>query len=146
MSFYRPGFGNCDDSEINYCTLICEGIRRIHESKIGFIPITHISYGHDKLKFIFIENLYNPLEYILKEINITSEYEIYDDEKNSNYVLNVIRDIIEYRGTISFDNTHSIYNKPIKRLDFYQDNKSLYYYIRKIYNNLIRNNERFISN
>lgn len=145
MSFYRPGIGNYYDTEVNYCTLICEGIRRIHESKIGFIHLTHISYSQDKLKFIFIENLYKSLEHILYSIQKTSEYEIYDDEKNTIYVLNVIKDIIEYKGTIIFDNTRSVYNKPIKRLDYRTDNRSLYYYIRKIYNNLIYNNERFIA-
>lgn len=146
MSFSRPGNGNSYDPEVNYCTLICEGIRRIHESKSNFIPITYISYGQDKLKYIYVDNLYKPLEHLILNINKTSEHDIYDDEKNSSYVLNVIKDIIEYQGTIVFDNTRSVYNKPVKKIDIELDHRSLHYYIRKIYNYLINNNERFIMN
>ena len=52
MSFHRPGSGNNLDSDINYCTLIGEAIRRIHESKTEFIPITHIPYGENTIKYI----------------------------------------------------------------------------------------------
>ena len=38
-SFHRQGAGNNFDSKINYCTLISEAIRRIHEATIGIPPI-----------------------------------------------------------------------------------------------------------
>jgi hypothetical protein len=82
MSFNRPGSGNNVDDDINYCTLICESIRRVHDSKRDFLPLTYIPYGENIIKYIHIDNLYEPINYMIITLNRNSTYSIYDDEKN----------------------------------------------------------------
>ena len=145
MSFSRPGAGNNYDSPISYCSLICESIRRIHEAKVGFIPNLYIQYGEDTFKFLYVENLYQPVQYIIDNIDVTSEYEIYDEQKNAGSMLDIIKDVIEYKGNIEFTNTKTSYNKPLKKLPYQHTYKSFTSNIRNIYKYLIYNNERFMG-
>ena len=145
MSFNRPGSGNNYDSPINYCSLISESIRRIHEAKLGFIPNLFINYGEELVKYLYVENLYDPIRYIIDNIDETSEYEIYDEQKNAGSILNIIKEVIEYRGDIIFENTKTSYNKPIKKLPYQHNYKSFSNNIKNIYRYLIYNNERFMT-
>jgi hypothetical protein len=142
-SFNRSGNSNNFDNNINYCTLICESIRRIHDSKYDFIPNTYIDYGESKLKYIYVDNLYKPIQYVIDNINYTSEFEIYDDEKDVTNILSSIKNIIGYEGSIIFNNTEKNFNNLSKKLKFKYNHKSIDNYIRIIYNNLIRYNDRF---
>jgi nucleoside-diphosphate-sugar epimerase len=143
MSFSRPGSGNYYESPISYCTLICESIRRIHEAKTGFVPNVYIQYGEETLKYLYVENLYQPIQYILDNIHETSEYEIYDEYRNVGVVLDIIRDVLEYKGTVHFENTRTSYNKPLKKLPYQHEYKSFTSNIRTIYKFLVYNHERF---
>lgn len=143
MSFYRPGSGNNYDSEINFCTLICESIRKIHESKYDLLPLTYIFYGEDKVKYIYVENLYEPINYIVNEINSNCYFEIYDEEKSVNEILSIIKDVIDYRGQIVFENTESIYNKSVKKLDYKHNYKPFRNMVKTIYQYLLCENDRF---
>ena len=144
-SFNRSGPGNNQESPISYCNLICESIRRIHEAKIGFIPNVYISYGEEIIKYLHVDNLYEPIQHILDNINDTSEYEIYDEYRNVGTVLETIKETIEYRGYIEFVNNRSSYSKSIKRLPYEYSYKSLSSNIRNIYKHLLYNNERFTN-
>lgn len=144
MSFYRSGAGNNFESDINYCTLICETIRRIHESKVNAQPYTYIYYGESKIRYIYVENLYEPMEYIIDQINETTQFEVYDEEKNVSDVINTIKDVMEYSGNVIFENTNSFYNKSIKKLEFKHNYKSLQSMVKIIYSYLLQTNERFI--
>lgn len=143
MSFYRPGSGNNYDTDINYCTLICESIRRIHESKSNMMPMTYIYYGESKIKYIYVENLYEPLNYVVNEIDSNCYFEIYDEEKSVSEVLHIIKDVLDYRGNIIFENTETIFSKPVKKLDYDHNYKSLRSMVKTIYEYLICDNERF---
>ena len=145
MSFSRPGSGNNYDSPISYCSLICESIRRVHEAKCGFIPNLYINYGEELVKFLYVENLYEPIQYIVDNIHETSEYEIFDEQKNAGTILNIIKEVIEFKGDIIFENTKTSYNKPIKKLPYQHNYKSFTNNIRNIYRYLIYNHERFIT-
>jgi len=142
-SFSRSGSGNNFDDDVNYCTLICESIRRIHDNKIGFIPNTYINYGESKVKYIHVDNIYKPIQYVIDTIDNNIEFEIYDEEKNVTEVLYIIKDILDYNGNIIFNDTESNYNNSIKKLKFKYNYKSLHNNIKNIYNNLIRYNDRF---
>jgi len=144
ISFTRPGSGNNYDSPISYCSLICEGIRRVHEAKAGFIPNLYISYGEETVKYLYVENLYQPIQYIMDNIHITSEYEIYDEYKNVGVILDMIKTMVEYKGQIIVENTKTVYNKPIKKLPFQHNYKPFISTTRSIYKHLIFNNERFM--
>lgn len=143
MSFKRPGSGNNYDTDINYCTLICESIRRIHDSKSNMQPITYIYYGTDKIKYIYVENLYEPLNYVVNEIESNCYFEIYDEEKSVGEVLTTIKDTLEYTGQVIFENTDSIFNKPVKRIDYRHNYRPLKNMVKTIYDYLLYNNERF---
>jgi hypothetical protein len=143
-SFSRPGSGNNYDSIINYCTFIGESIRRIHEAKIGFIPNVYLTYGENSVKFLHIDNLYEPLQYIVNNINETSEYEIYDEKKSVYSVISTIKEVIGYGGQAIFENVRTIYNKPINKLPLKHRYNSFHYNIKYIYRHLIYNNERFM--
>lgn len=144
-SLNRPGAGNNYDSPISYCSLISESIRRIHEAKAGFIPNLYIQYGEEVIKYMYVENLYEPIQYILDNIHETSEYEIYDEYKNAGSILDIIKEVLEYKGNIEFTNNKTSYNKPIKRLPYQHNYKSFTSTIRNIYKHLIYNNERFMN-
>lgn len=143
MSFYRQGTGNNYDFEINFCTLICESIRKIHESKYDLLPLTYIYYGQDKVKYIYVENLYEPINYIVNSINSNCYFEIYDEEKNVNEILSIIKDVIDYNGRIIFENTENIYNKSVKKLDYRHSYKPFKNMVKIIYQYLLCENERF---
>lgn len=144
ISFSRPGTGNNPDSPISYCSLICEGIRRIHDAKNNFIPNIYITYGEDNIKCLYVENLYEPIEFMINEIHETSEYEIYDEYRNASVILDIIKDIIDYKGNIIFENMKTVYNKSVKRLPYQHDHKPLGHNLKEIYRYLIYNNERFM--
>ena len=143
-SFSRPGSGNNYDNPISYCSFIPECIRRMHEAKAGYIPNLYINYGEDIIKHLYVENLYNPIQYILDNINETSEYEIFDEYKQAGIILDKIKEVIEYRGEITFQNTGTVYNKPVKRLPYRYNYKPISQNIKEIYKHLIYNNERFM--
>lgn len=145
MSFSRPGSGNNYDSPISYCTLICESIRRVHEAKTSFIPNLYIQYGEEIVKYLYVENLYEPIQYILDNIHETSEYEIYDEYKNAGSILDIIKEVIEYKGNIEFTNTRTSYNKPLKKLPYQHNYKSFTSNVKNIYKFLIYNHERFMN-
>ncbi len=144
ISFNRPGVGNNYDTPISYCSLICEGIRRIHDAKSNFIPNIYITYGEDNVKCLYVENLYEPIEFMINEIHETSEFEIYDEYKNAGVILNIIKDIIDYKGNIIFENMKTVYNKPVKKLPYQHVHKPLGHNLKEIYRYLIYNNERFM--
>lgn len=143
-SFSRPGAGNNYESPISYCSFIAESIRRMHEAKIGYIPNLYITYGEETIKHLYVENLYNSIQYIIDNINITSEYEIFDEYKNAGIILDKIREVIEYTGNIVFENTESVYNKPVKRLPYKYNYRPISKNIKEIYNHLVYNNEKFM--
>ena len=143
MSFKRPGSGNNYDADINYCTLICESIRRIHESKVNLLPNTYIYYGEDKIKYIYVENLYEPLNHVVNEIDNSCYFEIYDEEKSVGEVLYLIKDVLDYRGNVIFENTETIFSKSAKRLDYRHNYKPLRNMIKTIYDFLLCDNDRF---
>lgn len=143
MSFNRPGSGNNIDEEISYCTLIGEAIRRIHESKDSFIPITHIPYGENNIKFLNVDNLYEPINYMLLTQTKNCVYSIYDDEKNIFMIITIIKEIIGYNGYVSISQDKRLYTKYVKSLDFNFKKNSINYEIKKIYNYLNMNNCRF---
>ena len=143
-SFDRQGPGNNFENDINYCSLIAETIRRLHESKIGFIPNTYIKYSEDTIKYLHVSNLYKSIDYTIKNIKTTSEYELYDEYKSIGLVLNKIKEVVGYTGNLVLEKTDSRNNKPIKRLPFKYNYNSLDYNIRFIYRYLSHNNERFL--
>jgi hypothetical protein len=145
ISFSRPGSGNNYDSPISYCSLICESIRRIHEAKVGFIPNLYIQYGEDTVKYLYVENLYEPIQYIIDEIHETSEYEIFDEYKNAGSILDIIKEAIEYKGNVEFINTRTSYNKPMKKLPYQHSYKSFTSNVKNIYKYLIYNHERYMN-
>jgi len=110
-SFDRQGAGNNFESDINYCTLISESIRRIHEAKIGNIPIVYIPYGESKVKYIHIDNIYEPINYMLSTLNKNSVFAVYEEEKYVNSIINSIQKIIEYQGKVVIKNNNSIYTQ-----------------------------------
>jgi hypothetical protein len=144
ISFYRQNSGNNIENEICYCTLICECIRKIHESKIYGCPNTYIFYGTDNVKYINVENLYEPINYMLTNFIKNSYYEVYEEEKSVGLILDTIKEIIDYNGNIIYENTNSINIKTINKLNFKYKTESFQQNIRKIYNYLLVNNERFI--
>lgn len=143
-AFNKQGNGNCDDPEISYGNLISEAIRKIHESKVQKVPLTYFLYGSENIKYIFIENIYQPVQYAINEINKSKFLEIYDEERNTGIVLNEIKEIIDYDGEIILENTESIYNKPIEKLKVKYKCDSFTYNLKRIYNFLLISNERFI--
>ena len=142
-SFNRPGPGNSFDDSINYCSLICESIRRIHEAKVGFIPNLYINYDEEVIKYLYVENLYEPVQYIIDNIVESSEYEVYDEQKNIGVILDTIKNIIEYKGMIIFENTRTSFSKPIKKLPYKHSYKSFSNNIKNIYRYLLYNSQRF---
>lgn len=145
MSFHRPGSGNNTEESIKYCTLICEAIRRIHDSKSDFLPITYIPYGETIIKYIHVDNIYEPINYMLCTLDKKSTYSIYDDEKNIESLISSIKDILNYTGNVVVINENRSYTKYIKSLDFNLKKNKLPQEIKKIYNYLLYNNYRFMS-
>lgn len=142
-SFYRQGAGNNYDSNINYCTLIAESIRRVHEAKIGGVPNVYIPYGENKVKCIHIDNLYDPINYMLNTIKKNSVYAVFDEDKYVSAVVNSIQKILEYRGRIILRNNNSIYTQHINSLDYKTKKHNFEYLIRRIYKYICLNNPRF---
>lgn len=145
MSFHRAGSGNNYDDDINYCTLICESFRRIYDAKYDFLPNTYIPYGENNIKYIHVDNIYEPINYMLLTLDKNSTYSIYDDEKNINVVVSTIKDVLEYTGDVIVIQEKRLYTKYIKSLDFNFKKNKLSYEIRKIYNYLSNNNYRFMN-
>ena len=145
ISFNRPSSGNNYDDDINYCTLICETIRRIYDAKYDFLPITYIPYGENNIKYIHVDNIYEPINYMLLTLDKNSTYSIYDDEKNINNIVSTIKDVLEYTGNVVIIQEKRLHTKYIKSLDFNFKKNKLSYEIRKIYNYLSNNNYRFIN-
>jgi len=142
-SFHRQGSGNNYDSDINYCTLIAETIRRIHEAKIGGIPMVYIPYGENKVRFIHIDHIYEPINYMLTTLKKNSVYAVYDEEKYVSAVLNSVQKILEYPGRVIFKNNNSIYSQYVNNLDFKSKKSNFEYSVRRIYKYLALNNPRF---
>ena len=142
-SFYRPGAGNNYETDINYCTLIAESIRRIHEAKIGGIPVVYIPYGESKVKIIHIEQIYEPINFMLTTLKKNSVYAVYSEEKYVSAILNSVQKIIEYRGIVVNNNNNSIYTQRIDSLKFNIKRYNFDQSIRRIYNYLRNNNPRF---
>jgi hypothetical protein len=144
-SFIRQGPGNNYESEINYCTLISETIRRIHEAKAGGVPIVYIPYGENKIKCIHIDNIYEPINFMLTNLKKNGAYAVYDEEKYVSSVIDSIEKVIEYKGLVVFENNKSIYTQHINKLDFNYKRNNFEYSIKRIYNYLCFNNVRFMS-
>jgi len=142
-SFNRPGAGNNYESDISYCTLISESIRRMHEAKIGGIPVVYIPYGESKVKCSHIDNIYAPINYMLTTMNKNTVNAIYDEEKYVSAVLNSVQKIIEYQGRVVINNNNSIYTQRVDSLNFKTKKNSFDYMIRRIYGYLKNNNPRF---
>lgn len=144
MSFHRHGTGNKFIDNINYCTFITESIRRIHEAKVDNLPLVYIPYGEIKVKYIHVDNLYEPINYMLTTFKKDEIYSIYDNEKSTGYILSVIKTILDYSGDIIEENIDNIYTKYTKSLDFNFKKNYFDYEIKKIYNYLKINNSRFM--
>jgi len=142
-SFYRPGAGNNYETDINYCTLIAESIRRIHEAKIGGIPVVYIPYGETKVRIIHIEQIYEPINHMLTTLKKNSVYAVYSEEKYVSAILNSVQKIIEYQGTVIFNNNNSIYTRPVDTLKVHIKRYNFEQSIRRIYGYLKNNNPRF---
>lgn len=143
-SFYRQGSGNNYDTDIKYCTFISETIRRLHESKIYGNPITYINYCDDIIKYSYVDNIYEPINYMLNNINKNVEYCIYDNKKNVYNILNKIQELIEYNGKIVLTINKKNNNDKINSLEL-KSKKTVSFLkqIKKIYHYLIFNNDRF---
>jgi len=142
-SFYRQGAGNNYESEISYCTLIAETIRRMHEAKIGGIPVLYIPYGENKIKYSHIDNIYEPINHMLTTLKKNSVYGIYDEEKYTSAVLNTIQKVIEYQGRVVLRSNNSIYTQKVNTLEYKSRKNNLEYSLRRIYKYLCLNNIRF---
>jgi len=143
-SFNRSGFGNDMEFGISYCDFICESLRRIHESKMDLIPNLYINYSTNMIKYIHIDSLYKSIDHVIKNIDNNCYYEIYDEVIEAGQILNMLKEIIDYRGNIVFNyNEKSLNNQNIKRLNLRYKPKSINTSLKNIYNNLIRNNDRF---
>jgi len=142
-SFDRPGPGNNYETDINYCTLISETMRRMHEAKISGLPLVYIPYGEMKVKCSHIDNIYQPLNYMLTTLNKNSVYGIYDEDKYVSAIINSIQKIIEYPGRVIFKNNNSIYTQQVKSLDYKSKKQHFDGNIRRIYKYLCLNNNRF---
>lgn len=143
MSFHRSGSGNNFDESINYCTFISESIRRVLEAKMDSLPLVYIPYGETKVKYIHVDNLYEPVNYMLTTFKKNSNYSIYDDEKSTGYILSTIKNVLDYNGNIVEVSNDTLYTKYVKSLDFIFKKNYLDYEIKKIYNHLKTNNIRF---
>lgn len=142
--FNRPGSGNYYDHPIKQHCLISESIRKIHESKFSFVPILYINYKENVIKYIHVDNIHEYIQYILDNINVTSEYEIFDEYKNIGLVLDKIKEIVDYKGTIVvINNSEYHHNKQIKSLPNKFKYNSFGYNVKDIYRYLLSNNERF---
>lgn len=139
-SFNRCGYGNEEDGKIHYCNFISEALRRIHEYKIGGIPNLYLNYGENDIKYTNINNIHKPLLNLLKEnIPITSYF---DGQRRTEHIIYMLKEIIDYNGTITFHNNHEYFTHNIKKIDMAtQDN--IYSNIRKLYYSLKFNNNRF---
>lgn len=143
-SFSRMGPGNGFDNEINYCSLISESIRRIHESKVGFVPNTYIYYTEENIKYLHVSNLYNLLNYTMTNVNKNSEYEIYDEYRHIGNVIDRIKNSMDYQGNVVINIGESRNNYGIKRLPLRYTYNSLDYNLKQIYRYLTVNNDRFL--
>lgn len=143
MSFNRPGSGNYFENSINYCWLISESIRRIYEARVYNKLLVYIPYDENKIKYIHVDNLFDPINYMITTFKNSCIYSIYDDEKSVSSILYTIKNILDYNGTVVELNDNNIYTKYVKSLDFNFKKNYLDYEIKKIYNYLIMNNERF---
>jgi len=144
ISFDREGAGNAEDCEIGQNSLICEAIRRIHESKLNCVPITYIPYPEDNIKFMYVDNIYRSVEYAFKALSTNSYYEIVDEEKSIGQVLGTIKDVLDYSGQIIHNHTEQSSKPTYRVLDDKHYAKTLDYNIRKIYKFITYTNERFI--
>ena len=142
-SFYRQGAGNNYETTINYCTLIAEATRRIHEAKIGGVPLVYIPYGENKVKYVHVDNIYSPINYMLTTLKKNSCFAVYDDEKYVSNIIDSIQKTIDYQGKIIVDNNNSIYSQYVKNLDYKSKKDKFSYSIKRIYRYLISNNIRF---
>lgn len=144
-SFHRPGAGNNYETDINYCTLISESIRRIHEANIGGVPNVYIPYGENKIKYSHVENIYDPINYMLTNIKKNSTYAIYDEEKYVSFIIDTIQKVLEYQGEIIITNNNSIYTQMVNSLEYKNKRHDFENNIRRIYKYLKYNNPRFIN-
>lgn len=144
MSFFRPGNGNIFEDDVSYCSFISEAIRRLYEAKIYGLPIVNIPYSESKVKIIYVDNLYEPINYMMTLFNKNSVYSIYDEEKTIGYLLDPIKETIDYNGSVNIVEGKRYYTQYVKSLDFNIKRNYYDYNIRKIYNYLINNNERFM--
>ena len=145
VSFNRQDCGNTFDDGITYCTLISESIRRINDSKNNFIPITYIPYGEDKIKYVNVNNLFEPLNYMIMNIKNNCVFSIYDEEKSIGYILGVIKEVFNYTGDIIILNYEPMYTKYIKSLDYNFKKNYFDFEIKKIHKYLTTNNTRFMA-
>lgn len=139
-TFDRCGYGNQDDGKIQYCNFISETIRRIHEHKVGGLPLLYLTYGEKEIPYSNINNLYKPLLKLLTQKESLISY--YDNKKRTEEVISIIKEVIDYEGDIIFKNNHEFYTHRYKRID-----ANTYDYLHKtttkIYQSLRRNNIRF---
>jgi len=142
-SFNRQGAGNNYESDISYCTLIGESVRRIHEAKIGAVPLVYIPYGENKVKIIHIDNVYDPINYMLTTLKKNSVYAVYDEDKYVSAIINSVQKALEYPGRIIIKNNNSIYSQYVNNLDYKRKNTNFEYSIKRIYKYLSLNNPRF---
>lgn len=139
-SFNREGYGNEEEPEIQYSNFIAETMRRIHEYKIGAVPNIYLHYGERELRYSNIDNLYKPILNLLNKNESVISY--YDGIRTVEQISSIIKDIVDYYGTVTIFNNHRYYTHKHKRIDL-NINDKLYYHLRKIYAYLRTNNPRF---
>lgn len=144
-SFNRPSAENNYDEIIKYCSLISESIRRIHDSKINMLPITYIPYEEKEIKFLNIEKLYNPINYLFT-FNKNSVFSIYEDIKTIDNIVQNIKTVLDYNGNVYVECDESKITKKIPRLDYNYKQTNLSLDIKKIYHYLLNCNDRFFKN
>lgn len=150
---YDEVYGDNDNYDYNECSLFCDFLRLIHESKIYNLPNTYIEIDrNEKVNFIHSDDLANSTLHIIQTFSTNC---IVDLKTGSNISLrslgDLIKDIVEYNGNVicyeskekpsTYKNTIS--NKIIeKRLDW-MPKVTIRQGIRLTYNNLLDNNIYF---
>ncbi len=129
ISFNRPSSGNNYDDDINYCALICETIRRIYDAKYDFLPITYIPYGENNIKYIHVDNIYEPINYMLLTLK---QHQLYVKNYQRNieipyqlYGLKVLRSAFSSLKGIAEDENYEYY--------YYDGLKKIYIFDKKEY-------------
>ena len=144
-SFFRRGSGNHPDPKISYCSLIAEGIRRLHEARVAGMPNAYIPYDEDTVKYVHVSSLFDYINFMLTTISQDSVYSIYEGQKRTGAVLHSIAKAVEYEGNIVHICDGSMYTQYVKKLDIKTKSANLDSSVKRIYTYLRHNNPLFTT-